>query len=327
MSARFARIRWTFPVLAGLLSLAGMHALGGCSNDEGAKKTISFGNKAPVTPTLIVASDTGNNRIVSMSDMTGTGWQSYGPSGKYSQPTAVAVDAAARIYAIDTGGTRLTRVNGMNGAGWTVYGTSGTGTGQFQNASSVALFPRVGAAPQKILVADTGNGRLVSLDDLTGTNWTTFSGSGSNALHSPGAAVVDAAGGILIADVDHLVRIDSLDGAGWTSFGATGTGIGQFQSIAGLALDSNGLIYVADKGAGRIVRINDLSGAGWTAYSGIASPSAVAVDGSGAITIVDSTNDRLVRITDLSGKSLTAFGAQGSGANAFASPSGVAFIY
>lgn len=313
---------------AALALFAGLHSLVGCANDGGAKSLTLAGSKDQNLAPLVVVADTANNRIVTIRDLTAAGWQSYGPSGKYDQPTALAIDASERIYALDTQGTRVTRIDSIGGGNWTTFGAAGAGTNQFQGASALAVFPPApGSTLTRLLIADTGNARLVAIDDLSGKNWTTFSGSGTHVLHAPGAVAVDASSRIYVADGDHVVRIDSLDGSGWTSFGSAGSGNGQFAAISAIALDASGKIFIADRGNGRIVRIDDLSGAGWVSYSGVSSPAAMTADTQGHVTIADPANNRVVQISDMSGTSQSALGTAGTGVGSFASPSGIALIF
>ena len=63
-------------------------------------------------------------------------------------------------------------------------------------------------------VADTYNNRIVHVDDMQGTNWTTFgvAGSGAGQFEQPWGIAVDAAGRIYVADSgnNRVVRISDL---------------------------------------------------------------------------------------------------------------------
>lgn len=147
---------------------------------------------------------------------------------------------------------------------------------------------------------------------------------GWNSAYSP----------LLVADPanSRLVAADNITGANLLTYGSYGNGVGQFESIAGLAQDSAGRLYIADSALDRIVRIDDLTGANWTAFGTPGSataqfnqPLAVAIDSSGKIWIADAGNDRIVRMDDLAGTNWTAFGTGGTGVNQFSAPSSIAF--
>jgi hypothetical protein len=57
----------------------------------------------------------------------------------------------------------------MSGSNWTTYGSYGRGPGQF--ISTIGVF--VDSA-DKIYVSDGPARRIVRMDDMNGTNWTTF---------------------------------------------------------------------------------------------------------------------------------------------------------
>jgi len=93
------------------------------------------------------------------------------------------------------------------------------------------------------------------------------------------------------------------DGSGTfvSKFGSNGTGDGQFQSPQGIAIDSSGNIYVADKNNNRIQKFNSsgvfqskfgTSGSGTTQFDGI---NKIAKDSSGNIFITDVNNKRVVK--------------------------------
>ena len=63
----------------------------------------------------------------------------------------------------------------MNGTNWTSYGgTCGSGRGQFYDPSGIAV-----DSAGKIYVMDTGNSRVVRIDDMTGANWVSYGSVGS----------------------------------------------------------------------------------------------------------------------------------------------------
>jgi len=204
--------------------------------------------------------------------------------------------------------------------------TSQLGTGTIAGATTF-----VNTDYEPVYVADTGNNRIVRMDDMTGANWTTLgkTGTGTNQFQSPYDIFVDAAGKIYVTDNTNcrVVRIDNMSGKNWTTFGACGSGSLQFNNPTGLFVDSAGNIYVTDTGNNRIVRVNDIAGDGWVAYGAagsgtgqFASPVGVAVDSAGKIYISDTNNARIVRMDDMSGTNWTTFTGAIPGIDQLGSP-------
>ncbi len=128
--------------------------------------------------------DSGNSRIVRMDDMTGAGWTTFGTHGgganQFNDAGWIALDASERIYVTDTGSCRIVRFDDMTGANWIALGTQGAGVSQFECQSRQMGGIFVDTAG-RILVADSGNTRIVRMDDMTGTGWTALGSSGSGA--------------------------------------------------------------------------------------------------------------------------------------------------
>jgi streptogramin lyase len=111
-------------------------------------------------------------------------------------------------------------------------------------------------------------------------------------------------------------------------WGSLGSGDGSFNFPTGIAADSSGNVYVADRLNHRVQKF-DSSGAflaKWgSAGSGpgqFASPSDVAVDGGGNVYIVEAGNNRVQKF-DSSGTYLTSWGSPGSGPGQFSGPEGI----
>lgn len=133
----------------------------------------------------MVISDTANNRLVRMDDLTGKNWTTYGTGGQgvgqFAGPEGVAVDPQGRIYVADHSNHRIVRIDDMTGAGWVTFGSFGevdtnTLTGavrQFSEPHDLAV-----TDSGRIYIADTGNGRVVRIDDMNGNGWTTFGNRG-----------------------------------------------------------------------------------------------------------------------------------------------------
>ena len=185
------------------------------------------------------------------------------------------------------------------------------------NNSSIPA-PLTVDAQGRIYVAD-GYCRIIRVDDMSGTNWTTYGSCGSGGAGLFGNIshmVVDSLGRIYINDTSNsqIVRMDDMNGTNWITFNNIGSGTGQISSGFGsIAVDANFRIYIADTGNNRIVRMDDMLGTNWTAltqspqfpgyYYTILSPSELAVNAQNQIFFVDTTS--LVRVDDMTGTNWT----------------------
>jgi Protein of unknown function (DUF3224)/NHL repeat len=115
-----------------------------------------------------------------------------------------------------------------------------------------------------------------------------------------------------------------------TAWGTTGTGNGQFRRPTGVAVDSDGNVYVTESWNDRVQKF-DSDGAFITKWGSRGSgngqflnPYAVAVDPtSGDVYVTDNENERVQKF-DSDGTFLTTWGSRGSGNGQFAAPDGVA---
>ena len=137
---------------------------------------------------------------------------------------------------------------------------------------------------------------------------------------------------VYIADTgnNRIVQTADILGSNWISMGKLGTGIKQFTSPYGVALDAAGKIYVSDSGNCRIVRFDNMTGLNWTSYGTcgagtgqFSNPEGLWVESSGKIYVADTGNNRIVRIDDLAGTNFTTLGTLGNGAGQFSSPAAV----
>jgi len=189
----------------------------------------------------------------------------------------------------------------------------GNGAGQFNAPCGLAV-----DGQGRIYVADRGNHRVVRVDDVNGTGWTTLGvlGSGVGEFRAPTDVFLDASDRLYVADTGNhrIVRVDDIDGTGWTTFGQAGrptaadpAAVGRLADPASVCVDQAGRISIADRGNGRIVRVDDLDGNGWAAFGPspigsalhLGGPTGIRPDASGALLVADFGGRRLLRLDDL----------------------------
>ena len=159
-------------------------------------------------------------------------------------------------------------------------------------------------------------------------------GAGSAPVSSASLGWNSAYSPVLVGDLANtrILGADNIDGNNLVAYGSSGNGVGQFETIAGLAQDSARRIYITDSALNRLVRIDDMTGANWVDFGTSGSrenqfsgPSGVTIDAAGKIWVADSGNNRIVRFDDMRGKNWTSFGSLGTGANQFSGPGSIAF--
>jgi trimeric autotransporter adhesin len=277
--------------------------------------------------------DTGNERVRmvnpagQISTEGGTGTAGFSGDGgpastaQFWSPMGVAVDGSGNIYVADTGNQRIREI-GANGVIQTVVGTGSAGLGQQgMPGTQMPLSSPQGVCTNQsavLYVADLGNNRV--LQAPPGTGVTTAAGNGSQGdlgdggpaplaeLNGPSACAVDSAGDLFIADTgNHSIREVTPDGnistvAGTGTAGFSGDGgpatSAALNGPAGIAVDGNGNLYIADTNNNRIRQVTAdgiiQTIAGGTAAESLSRPAGLAVDGSGNLYFAD-TGNNLIR--------------------------------
>ncbi len=270
--------------------------------------------------------------------VAGTGSAGFGGDGGpataafLDTPTGVALDASGNLYLSDSHNHRIRKITG--GTITTIAGTGVAGfAGDGGAATSAQLALPSGIAVDgagNVYIADTNNQRIRriangTISTVAGDGEELFSGDGGAAtaasLDQPTGVAVDAAGNVYIADKnDHRVRmvsaagiISTLAGSGTPGFAGGFSGDKAAASAAslakpvGVAVDSQGSVYVADTNNQRIRQITGggiltvagsgdqgFGGEGATATSAVLnSPQAVTADAAGNLSIADTLNQRL----------------------------------
>lgn len=232
----------------------------------------------------VYAADQGNNLIREISPL-GTNWvvttlAGSGPgslngsntAAEFYGPTGVALDKAGNLYVADQY-NNIIRMIVPSGTNWIVSTIAGTarvtgggnglnGAASFSNPTGLAVD---GAG--NVFVADELNNAVRKIAP-SGTNWvvTTIAGGsqgandGSNSaaqFFNPTGVAVDANGRVYVADqFNNTIRLITPVGTNWvvtTIAGQTISGFANglgtnalFDAPTGLAVDTNGNVYVAD---------------------------------------------------------------------------------
>src|SRR5262245_31259172 len=94
-----------------------------------------------------------------------------------------------RIYVTDLENNRIVRMNTLDGVGWVSLGSLGSGVNQFHNPWGIFVEPKNPAVLSpfdlgwgSIYVTDSLNHRVVRVNDMTGTGWTTLGTQGTGAM-------------------------------------------------------------------------------------------------------------------------------------------------
>jgi sugar lactone lactonase YvrE len=269
------------------------------------------------------------------------GMESVAP---FNTPWGVATDSSGNVYVTDTNNHTVRMIN-PGGAITTLAGLAGN-SGSADGTGSRARFNHpLGVATDNsanVYVADTNNqtirkitpsGAVTTLAGLAG-NGGSADGMGSAARFGYAYGVTtDSSGNIYVADAgNNTIRKITVAGGVTTLAGLAGhagraDGIGsaaRFNNPNGVATDSSGNIYVADRGnntirkvtpAGAVTTLAGLAGTGWST-DGTGSearfdfPQGVATDSSGNVYVADSNSHTIRRITP-AGEVTTIAGARG----------------
>ena len=144
-------------------------------------------------------------------------------------------------------------------------------------------------------------------------------GNDSSHFTSPSAVAIAPNGDIFVADGhevngnNRVVRYTK-DGKFIKAWGKTGYAPGEFRSMHGIAIDSRGRVFIADRGNNRI-QLFDQEGKHLSTWTQFGTPSGIAFDDKDQIYVADSESDGVnnpgweqgIRIGDLKTGFVTAF--------------------
>lgn len=261
------------------------------------------------------------------------GQDGTGADAAFDAPRGIAVDRAGTIYVADTRNNTIRKIT-SSGVVTTLAGTAGT-EGSTNGTGADARFNE----PFGIAVDDAGNVYVAdastnSIRKITAAGVvTTFAGGGAPGstdgtgtgarLDEPRGICIDSNGTLYVADYDnHTIRkitsagvVTTIAGQADVPGNSDGTGTAaSFRGPMGIAVDSAGIIYVADTGNKSIRRI-DTTGTVTTltlAGTSLSEPRGIAVTASGTLLVADYGSHSI--------RSVTASGAVTTLAGAIESP-------
>ncbi|CAB4598472.1 unannotated protein [freshwater metagenome] len=292
--------------------------------------------------------DSGNHRIRkvtpagTISTFAGNGTAGFAGDGgpatnaNLNGPNGVAVDAAGNLYIADSGNHRIRKVTPAG----TISTFAGNGTAGFAGDGGPATDARLNSANAvatdsagNLYIADSDNYRVRKVDPagristFAGNGIEGFAGDGGPAtdarLTFMGGLAVDAAGNLYLSDTDNF-RVRKVNSAGTIStFAGNGiegvSGDGGPATAAnvwapfGLAVDSSGNLYIADRNGGNVRTVNTagtisrfagtslgfgFSGDGGPALNAtFAGVDGVAIDTDGNLYVTDRLNQRIRRVS------------------------------
>lgn len=299
------------------------------------------------------------NSLGNISTIAGTGICGFTGDGGFATkaniywPAGIAVDSRGNIFFADAVNARVRVINSSGKITTVAGGTYGyCGDGGPAKQACLNLPTALALAEEKsgetLYIADTHNNRVRMVNLVTGII-TTAAGNGIRGYSGDGGAAIDASldtpQGLAVNASSHTLWISDTSNSAIRSV-ETNTGIiGTFFGNGicgitlcfpqGIALDSNGNLYVSAVGNGIVIEVQVPSGIaitkagnggqGFSGDGGLAVSASlnvaqdVVLDSSGNLFIVDSLNDR-VRKVDASGTiSTIAGGDVGDGGKSNAS--------
>jgi sugar lactone lactonase YvrE len=302
---------------------------GGSGNDQfRSPRSIAFDSSGN-----IYVSDSGNHRIQVL-DSSGTYSTTIGQTGvpgsdnaHFNEPRHIAIDSSDNLYVADAANHRVQIFNSSHVYFATigVSGVPGNDNAHFDWPMGVAV------DSGRIYVADGLNHRIQIFDRTTriylNTIGTGTAGSGNNQFDFPSDVAVDLAGNISVADqVNQRVQQFNSSLAYVRTFGTTGvpyvTDGYHYNRPSGVAIASDGSIYLTEEAGARLLKLNAAGVPQWTIgepglisgdNSHLSGPSDVDLDNAGQVYIADAWNHRIQIFTSLGAYSATLGTGLGTG--------------
>jgi sugar lactone lactonase YvrE len=254
-----------------------------------------------------------------------------GTEARFNYPTGVSVDRSGNVFVADWNNSTVRKIN-LEGLVTTLAGTvasigSADGTG-----SAARFYKPSGVAADgfgNVFIADAQNSTVRKINSrgvvttLAGTAGAVAAKDGIGGaarFNTPSGVALDSAGNVYVADAHNSTirkvassgEVTTLAGAAGSVGSADGTSsTARFNYPIGVALDSSGNLYVADREAHTIRKISSAGVvttlAGKAGSLGIVDgtgsaarfnyPSGVAVDNNGNVYVADKDNHTIRKIT------------------------------
>jgi hypothetical protein len=230
------------------------------------------------------------------------GWAKYPAGRKWGSTSAVDVDRDGNIWAFERCGARtcaesnLTSIFRFDPSG-KVLNSFGAGIFVFPHGMHVDRDGNVWATDAEgkggkghIVVKFSPDGKVLLTLGKAGV-----AGNGQDAFNRPSAVVTAPNGDIFVADGhggDSNARIVkfSKDGKFIRTWGKKGNATGDFDELHAIAIDSQGRVFVGDRGNGRI-SIFDQDGKFIEEWKQFGRPSGIYIDRNDTIYVTDSQSD------------------------------------
>jgi RHS repeat-associated protein len=257
---------------------------------EGTEETAKEPRGVALTPTNnIDLLDSGNNRVIEMNTVGETLAQ-FG-AGTLSGPDGITSDGKGDMLIANTGANTIAEYNSKHEKTLSV-GKAGTGLGEYKEPQGIAY----STTSKDIFIADTGNNRIVTLNEK------------GEPISAMGWGVKDGASKLEVC-------------TSGCKAGLAGGGTGELNAPRGLAVMSTGLLWIADSGNNRLVAYNQGEYITTLTGHGLSTPSSVTSDGLGHLIVVNSGASDIVDVeTTVNGNVLWSYGTLGSGAGQFNEP-------
>jgi sugar lactone lactonase YvrE len=292
------------------------------SLDEAIRKITPSGSN------WVVSTFAGSARLSGSTDATGS-------AARFNYPAAIVWDGANNLYVADANNNAVRKVT-TAGVVTTIAGLPAALSGSADGTGGSARFyePQgIGISSAGTLyVADTDNNeiRKVTSAGVVSTFAGTAAGGSADGAGStarfnyPYGITVDAGGNLYVTDQNnHTVReitpagiVNTMAGSLASSGSADGVGgNAQFNEPQGVAVDTNGNVYVADfinftirkiSPAGVVSTIAGLAGSsgrtdGTNNAARFSYPDGIALDNAGNLYVTDSHNDTIRKLTPVIG--------------------------
>jgi PKD repeat protein len=230
----------------------------------------------------------------------------------FDRPAQIVFDSSDRLYVTDSNNYRVQRCT--YAGGWTcstVHGTGSAGDGSDELDWTYGL--GIDASNDHVYVVDSGNGRVKECyDGMFGWTCSIF----ATGLDWPSDVDVDSAGNVYVGDwLAHTIhKYDSSGSSLGVFLGSEGvpylTDDNHFNAPHGVAVDSDGNIFLTEYAGYRLIKLNAAGTPQWsvgeggvyssdnTHFGGLwDGPAGVAVDSSGNAYVADTDNHRVQKCT------------------------------